>query len=470
MKKLATSTKLMYGFGFSALGIKDGLFQIFLFFYFSQILGLDAGLAGLTTLISLLFDAVSDPFVGSLSDSWKSKKWGRRHPFMLASAIPLALFVYLLFLPPAGLSQMGLFWWLTSFTILVRLSLTLYIVPAMSLGAELTTDYEERTSVTTYRVMFAAFLSALVIVIGLVLFFTPTESISNGMFNTEAYPKFALFCGVLMALTIVASTFGTRDTIPHLPQGATGEKRASLKEVVATFLEAMQMKSYSTLVYFIMAIYIAIGVGTVFVPYFITYFFGWTEKEMIFLPLASGVGGLLSFFVTPLMGRKLDKKQTCIVSTIGLATFFSLPYFLRLLGIFPENGATVLLPLFIAFTTMGYVFIFVILGMANSMMADVVDEYDLKTGNREEGLFFAAMSFAYKCTVGLGYLFAGIILELIAFPKQTAPELVSADKINCLGIIGGPVLFLLYLSSILFILSYPISKARYEEIRKGLDK
>ncbi len=469
MKRLTTRTKLMYGFGFSAQGIKDGLFQLFLFFYFSQVLGLDQALAGLTTFIALLFDAFSDPIVGMVSDKWQSKKWGRRHPFMFASAIPLGIFTYLLFLPPDGLGQMGLFWWLTIFTILVRLCLTLYLVPGMSLGAELTTDYEERTSVTSYRIMFAAFLPALIIIYGLLNVFTPTETISNGMLNAAAYPRFALLCGVLMIITILISTWGTLDTIPSLPQANESEQRASLGQIISKFRSAFKMKSYRSLVLFIMTIYIAIGVGTVFVPYFVTYYFGLSEKELALLPIASGVAGFLSVFVTPIMGRKFDKRKATIISTFLLAIFFSLSYNLRILGLFPENGSPNLLPIFMVFTFGGYLFIFVTMSMVNSMMADVVDDYDLQTNEREEGLFFSTMSFAYKCTVGLGYLVAGLILKAIAFPKQVDLKDVPPEKLEWLGYIGGPILFLMYLSSIYFIMTYPITKSRYQEIRKSLE-
>jgi len=206
MKKLTTKTKALYGLGFAAQGIKDGLFQLFLFFYFSQILGLDAALTGVSTLIALAFDAVSDPVIGVISDSWKSKKWGRRHPFMFASALPFGLFIWLLFLPPADLSQMGLFWWMTLFTILVRLSMTLFLIPGMSLGAELTEDFEERNSVTSYRVSFAAIAPPLVITFGLLTFFTPTVENANGLFNKAAYPKFALLCGILIVLLVLLTT------------------------------------------------------------------------------------------------------------------------------------------------------------------------------------------------------------------------------------------------------------------------
>ena len=102
-------------------------------------------------------------------------------------------------------------------------------------------------------------------------------------------------------------------------------------------------------------------------------------------------------------------------------------------------------------------------------MADVVDAFQLRTQKREEGLFFSSMSFAYKCTVGLGYLLAGILLKLIAFPTQVSVDAVPEEAINGLGLVGGPLVFIFYLFSLLFISFYPISKKRYESIRAQLD-
>lgn len=469
MKKLTKKTKALYGLGFAARGIKDGLFQLFLFFYFSQILGLDAALTGVSTLIALAFDAISDPIVGVISDNWKSKKWGRRHPFMLASAIPFGLFIWLLFLPPAGLSQMGLFWWMTAFTILVRLSLTFFLIPGMSLGAELTNDFEERSSVTSFRVFFAAIAPPLVITFGLLTFFTPTETNANGLFNEAAYPKFALLCGVLIIALIIISTLGTRATIPNLPQGAKDSKRLSLKAYRQRITLAFKLASFRNLIAYIMWTYIGIGVGTVFTTYYTTYFFGLSEKELALMPIGSFFGGVIALFLAPYLGKKLDKKPTIILSTVFFAIFFSLPFSFRLLGWFPENETPLLLPVYILAMLIAYAFIFISMSISNSMMADVVDDFELVTGERQEGLFFSALSFAYKTTVGVGYLIAGILLNWIAFPKQVAVADVPTEAINGLGLIGGPLTMCLYLFGIVFILSYPINKERYLEIRKELD-
>ena len=196
---------MLYGLGFASQGIKDGLFQVFLFIFYNQVLGLDPVLTGTATIIALVFDAVSDPLVGVISDNWKSKKWGRRHSFMFLSAFPLGITIWLLFLPPETLGQSGLFWWMTFFTILVRFSLTLFIVPAMSLGAELSSDFEERTSITSIRITFGALISTVTIILGFLFFFVPTEEYARGLENKNAYPAFAMFCGILIIIAVLIS-------------------------------------------------------------------------------------------------------------------------------------------------------------------------------------------------------------------------------------------------------------------------
>lgn len=469
MKGLTTTTKVLYGLGFSSSGIKDGLFQIFLFFYFSQVLGLDAALAGIASLVALMFDAVSDPLIGLWSDKWKSEKWGRRHPFMLVSAIPLGIFTYLLFAPPESLEQNGLFWWMLSFSVLVRLALTFFIVPHMSLGAELTTDYKERTSVTAYRIMFAAFISPVIMIIGFLFYFPATEEYSNGLFNKAGYPDFALLCAVLMVLVILICVFGTRKVIPHLPKLSAEQERMSTSQLLGSLNEVANMRSFWSLVLFVMMVYVGIGVGVVFSTYFGTYYFEFSSEEMAALPIGSAVGAILALWIAPNMGERLDKKKAAIFSTGIFAVFFSLPFLLRMLGAFPENGDPSLLGIYVLTLIVAYSFLWVALSLASSMMADVIDEYEMRYKKRQEGLFFAAMSFAFKCTTGLGNFIAGILLSWIAFPKQAKLGEVPQEAIDGLGMVGGPILLVFYLTAILFILSYPINKARYKEIRTVLE-
>ncbi len=467
--KLSVGTKLLYGLGFSSRGIKDGLFQVFLFFYFTQVLGLDPALTGGATLIALIFDAFSDPLVGVISDSWTSKKWGRRHPFMFLAALPSALSIYLLFLPPEGLGQTGLFWWMTGFMILVRLSLTLFVVPAMSLGAELSTDYEERTSITSYRIMFASLMATVTIFIGYMYYFAPTETYERGLMNPAAYPKFALFCAVIIVVAIFLSTWGTRGHIPRLQVQAPTSNRITIRELLSNISNMIKLKSFKSLISYTMVVSIGIGVGTVFTTYFMEYYFQLKNTEMAVLPLASGLAGILALILAQILSKRFDKKGIVIIGTILFAVFFSAPYNLRILGLFPENGTPGLLPSYFILVLLGYLFLWMVLSFISSMMADIVDEYELHTQQRDEGLFFASLSFANKLTTGGGFLLSGFLLKWIQFPTQTTVDNVPAEAIAGLGKVGGFLLMELYLVALVFILAYPIDRERYAEIRKELE-
>ena len=130
---LTFNTKFAYGIGQLAEGLKNSALSTFVLFYYNQVLGLSGTLAGTAILIALLFDAVSDPLAGSLSDNWQSR-WGRRHPFMYASALPLGIAFFFLFSPPEGLSEFSLFLWLTVTVVLTRGAMTLYHVPHIALS------------------------------------------------------------------------------------------------------------------------------------------------------------------------------------------------------------------------------------------------------------------------------------------------------------------------------------------------
>ena len=141
----------LYGIGAAAYGLKDNGFSYFLLFYYNQVLGLPGSYAGLAILIAMLFDAISDPLVGVWSDNTHSA-WGRRHPFMYASAFPVAA-AYLAIWNPPELSEIALFAYLTISCILVRFFITLYEIPSSAIVAELTHDYDERTRLLSYRYM-----------------------------------------------------------------------------------------------------------------------------------------------------------------------------------------------------------------------------------------------------------------------------------------------------------------------------
>ena len=154
VRKLSVPTMLAFGVGQVAEGVKNQAFNVFLLFYYQQVIGISGSLAGLALGIAMVFDAVSDPVAGVVSDRLRTR-WGRRHPFMFISAFPLVVCFIALFSPPDGMSEFSSFLWLTLFAILVRASLTFYYVPHLALGAEIAQDYNQRSTVFAMSSVFA---------------------------------------------------------------------------------------------------------------------------------------------------------------------------------------------------------------------------------------------------------------------------------------------------------------------------
>ena len=210
-------TRLAYGVGAAAYGIKDGGFSYFLLLFYSQVIGLDARLVGLAITISLMIDAVCDPIVGYWSDNLRSR-WGRRHPFMYASALPVAATYFLIWNPPADWSQGALFWYLLGLAVVVRIAITFYEIPSAALAPELATDYDQRSALLGWRYYFAWTGGSVMSVFNFAVLFPlfATAAISSGQFNRDAYQVYGIIASVLIFAAIIASSLGTHERIAHL--------------------------------------------------------------------------------------------------------------------------------------------------------------------------------------------------------------------------------------------------------------
>ncbi|SVE38783.1 uncharacterized protein METZ01_LOCUS491637, partial [marine metagenome] len=131
IRKISVKTKFFYGTGAAAEAAIGIVFNTFNFLFYNNVLGLSGTLTGLAVTIAVIFDAISDPVMGSISDRWHSRL-GRRHPFLYLSALPLGLCFFAVYSPPEGLEQLGLFLWFTVFTIGLRISLTFCHVPHLA--------------------------------------------------------------------------------------------------------------------------------------------------------------------------------------------------------------------------------------------------------------------------------------------------------------------------------------------------
>ncbi len=169
---LSLATRLAYGIGAAAYGAKLQLFGLLLLFY-NQLMGLPAATVSFVLAVSVVVDAIWDPIVGQLSDNTRSRL-GRRHPYLYAVAIPLAVAFALLWRPPAGSSQAELVIWLAVFAIASRLLVSVHEIPSTALLPELARGYNARTSLLGYRYFFGTVGAAISIVLGFGVFLRST--------------------------------------------------------------------------------------------------------------------------------------------------------------------------------------------------------------------------------------------------------------------------------------------------------
>src|ERR1700677_4073597 len=256
--RLGLGALAAYGSGTMVQDIVQYGLNTLLLFYLTIVCGLSGSAAGLALGVALVVDAFVDPLVGSLSDNSRSRH-GRRHPWMAASAIPIAIAFFMLFSIPSGLTGgglagVGLFAWALIALLAVRIGLSGFIVPYIALGAELSDDYAERSIIVASRVLF----SVLAPVVGAFLAFGLFMKGAGGQTHRDAYPPFALGCGAVVLLTAAVSTLGTLRSRGRL-HAAPPAKGAPLGRLTAEVIEVFRNASFRVL--FLACLILFIGLG-----------------------------------------------------------------------------------------------------------------------------------------------------------------------------------------------------------------
>ena len=222
--------------GIPTSGIIYNGIDYFLFFFYSQIIGLSSALVGLAIAIALVVDAVSDPLIGYLSDNFKSKL-GRRHPFMYASIVPMTALYMLVWFPPFDETRQGaLFAYLLSICVMLRLSMTMFDVPARSLVAELTSDYDERTRLGSLPISVAWITSSIMVMAMYTFWLNDSAEFARGQLNINGYQQGALICGAIVLLALLTSSIGLHPEIPNLHK-RTAKQSIGVKDMFLSLRE-----------------------------------------------------------------------------------------------------------------------------------------------------------------------------------------------------------------------------------------
>ena len=458
----------MFAVGQIPEGVQSTSFGFFLLFFYNQVLGLSGFLASLAIVIALLVDAVSDPVIGSWSDGIRHR-WGRRHPFMYAAAAPFAICFYFLFSPPAGLTETEVFIWLVVFSVLTRTTQSVYSIPHTSLTAELSTDYHERTLLSSLRSLLQSVGTLMVFLIGLQIFFGATPEYPNGQLNPAAYPRFAGMFSVVIFVGVLLTAYGTHSHIPYLPQANPNGHRFSLQQVMREASMAFGLRSFKAVVLTAVLFGMTMGMVSALSIYLGTLYFQFS-LELIGLSFpASVLGSFLGAGLAAPLGRIFQEKKTLLMGgLIWYALWNTLPIILSLLGLFPKPGDPLLFYLVMTSNAICSMGIGVLTVMIGSMIADITDQHEEKYGSRNEGIYFAASSFAAKAIGGFGIVISGAVVDLAGIQRGATVQTIDPESLRVLAIALGPGVMMMIGITAVAASFYDLSRAEHSRIRMAI--
>ena len=375
---------------------------------------------------------------------------------MYGAALPIAIGYVALWSPPASLSQSGMLVWLFCFAVVVRTAVSCYEVPSVALTPELSSDYDERTRIMAYRYLFGWVGGLSMMLLAYLYLLAPVPAAAP----RGSYSTFGMVGAALIAGAILISAAGTHREIPNLPQPPI--IRGTLRDAFRELFETIRNRAFAMLMLAGLCAYTIQGIGYALSNYF--YAFVWMLKgvQLVYLVFALLTGAIAAFVVAPRVARGGSKAWWGMTFTLAAGGVHTSPYWLRLAGVFPTPGTATFFPAYFSIVAIGTMCSVVGFILGASMMADVVEDSEAKTGRRSEGVFFAGSFFVQKCTSGIGIFLAGLILTVAGFPAGARPGTVDVGTIDRLTIVFGITYLLLAAASAFFFSRFPFGRAEHE--------
>jgi len=440
--RLSVKEKLGYGLGDTASHFVWDMVGFWILIFYTDTFGISAAAAGTIMFIARLWDMISDPLMGVISDRTRTK-WGKFRPYILWAALPYSVLAVLAFSTP-DLGQTGKVIYAAVTYLLLMTAYTAINLPYSSLGAVMTSDSIERTSLNTYRFV-CAFIGQL-IVSGLAL--TLAHYFGQGD-NARGYRLTVTLFAVISFVLFMITFLSTRERI-HPPQAQQDSLKKDFKILLAN--RPWIILSIVGVISFIM-----FALQNLSLAYYFKYYIGREESVQLF----NVVGSIALIVALPLskpLARCFGKRNVFIGSSILSGTFFVLLYL---------PGAD----------SLGWIYALNILGkmayapavpLLWTMIADAADYAEWTTGRRATGLFFSAATFAQKGGWGIGGALAGWLLAAYGYVEQATGQ--SAHALTGIKLMISVFPGLLYISCAFILIFYTIDEATCATMKRDLDQ
>lgn len=441
-QKLSRMTKIIYGSGDIGFSLTTTIVAAYFLFFLTNVVGIRPAVAGIAILIGRSWDYINDPIIGHISDRTRSR-WGRRRPFLLFGALPFALAFTMMWFKPPWDNLIALTAYYAVAYVIFDTAATFVYMPYYALTPELTEDYDERTSLTSYRMFYSILGSLLAFTIPLMI----VGSFSPG--NTGKILLMGAIFGLISALPL------------WLVFATTREKQEFIEQSQPTFKASLK----------------AAFKNKPFVFGAVIYLITWVSFDIL--------QTVLLFFIKFVMGREAD--SDLIMATIFIVAIFALPFWewtSRKLNkrLAYAAGITFWAVVQVLLITMNasspLILILFLCGLAGigvgaahvlpwSIIPDAIEWDEYQTGERHEGMFYSLVTLMQKIASSIAIPLTAVFLDLTHYVPNSATQPASA--LLGIRILVGPIPALLLIIGIIFALKYPLSREEFTRVVKELD-
>lgn len=424
--------KAVFASGSMAEAIVFSVTGQFTLLYYNQVRGVPPEQVGLAIAIGIVANAVFEPLVGSWSDRTRSR-WGRRHPFMFAAMLPIALSFFAMFAPPSGLSQTGELVWLGVTNFILLQGLTAYHTPHLAFGGELSPSYAERSRIMSWNTFFLWAGDTACWLLSFGWFFHSVAGQPNGALEADRWPRFiGLAAAAVFAILFVSSVF-TRSRIRFAPQAPADLLPFGLAQLWRDVRTALANRNFVMLLLSYTFLSVTSGVRAGLWLYGATYYWQISNEQIAFFALGSFVSYVFGSGLVARLHLRFEKRWTGAAAVLCYSVGPAIPFMLGHFGIL-EPQTPGLVAILIAFSVLQHFPYSVLTTTIYSAMADIADENELRFGIRQEGVFYSTSTLFGKVDQALGSTVAGWVLAVIAFPAHAVPGAVGRAILDQLAL------------------------------------
>ncbi len=456
--------KTLWGFGFGNLGfgLISQILSAYLVFYATVILGMSGASIGILVSIGIIWDALSDPIMGYLSDLTRLKKYGRRHLYMLIGGIGAVVVNLGLWFIPATYSNLTKWLLMIILVLFIKTFLTIYITPYTALAAEISDDYTDRTRIQAVKTTFFLIGLFFATAFGMLIFFKSTPEFPIGQLNPKGYHTMAFFGSLVMLGSMLSAYWSTKHLIPQLNARILTNPSINVKTFFKEIGDSFRNSDFRAIVLGYLFTNIASALISTLGLHVYTYTFH-LDNNGIAAIVATQL--ILSILSQPFWIKYSDKHEKSKAIKLGIVlAIIGCIYFIACVFIrgMIDGRVFFLLPfaMFAGFGTGG------LFTLPQAMVADSVDAQALKTGARQEGVFYGTLTLCYKLSQSIAIFLLGFALDILKFDANMSTQLDST-VIGLSMLLGIGSIASLALSFLAY-LPYTLTKKRMTDIHTSL--